>query len=406
MYCQMVNTPFVNNENSLMLLELLLLKTSSNLSLLELGYYLELVRIGGFFIFAVFLMRIGLSPFFVGSIFFISLALTNAMYPYYYYSYYPFFLPALLSFISVLGFFVSEKMIANSWTAVGLGFSFGLCAAFIVNLRSSYSVIVYLIIFLYFLFSGTEILGSRQVEKLKIILLYTLPLFSLIFGFYLFQKVFIYPIEEIGINTQYNYSYHAVAHPLVLGLALPPNRFAEKEGIKWEDLVGLNLARKIDPEATYLGPTYEKALFSYYINLWIFHREEMVFLYQEKFRLAGRSILDAFWNKDILLVKWLLWPFHFLQTGIAYLALWLIMFLVLLTLWLRKWISSGLAFFLISFCGSSILLFLESAIIMPYFVVAYHACLSLWMFFLGLLFIQGIINLFGECSQRFVKQLQ
>ena len=68
--------------------------------------------------------------------------------------------------------------------------------------------------------------------------------------------------------TGYRTVYHPIAHPLVLGLSFPESPLAKRENIKWDDSIGLELAHRADPNATYLGPTYEHALFSYYFGLW------------------------------------------------------------------------------------------------------------------------------------------
>lgn len=413
-YCQAVTIPFLNGENSLMLLELVFLKLIPGLSLSTLGLCLEFVRLGCLLIFIVFLMRIGASPFFAGMLFCISLALTTALYPSFYYSGYPFFLPLLLFFISVFGFIVSEGISMNKWLASGLLLILGLCGAFFMNLRSSYSLIVAMLLFVFFIFHGMQIFRLEADGYLKKGALLLLPLFVFLVGFLIFQKGAIDSISEIGMNTKYNYSHHPVAHPLVLGLAVPQNDFAKSEGINWDDSIGLGLAQRVDPEATYLGPTYEKALFSYYIKLWIFHTDEIVAIYQEKFKLAGRSVFDAFWEKRILLqlplvpnfdpIKVVLWPLKKIKTGLEYLVLFVSLVFGVVTLWLTKRISVGFAYLLISLCGVATLLYFESAIIMPYFYLSYHSSLAFFLFFLCGLFYQGIMNLLIFSLQKFLER--
>jgi hypothetical protein len=92
-------------------------------------------------------------------------------------------------------------------------------------------------------------------------------------------------------DTGYNHSYHPISHPLVLGLAIPDNALARREGLAWDDAVGLGIARRVDPTATYLGPTYERALFSYYFGLWRKYPSEMIGIYMSKFQIATRGML-------------------------------------------------------------------------------------------------------------------
>src|SRR5262249_49661099 len=79
---------------------------------------------------------------------------------------------------------------------------------------------------------------------------------------------------------------------IVLGLAAPENPLSAREGIKWDDSVGAVLARRIDPTATYHGPTYEKALLVYYGKLWVYAPGEMVEIYIAKVRIATTATLE------------------------------------------------------------------------------------------------------------------
>ena len=84
---------------------------------------------------------------------------------------------------------------------------------------------------------------------------------ALFFSAYsLFGAVFIKTLPK----TSYNYSHHSIAHPLLLAVAVPPNPLSRREGILWDDSVGLNLARRIKPDVDYIGPGYDDALFEYY----------------------------------------------------------------------------------------------------------------------------------------------
>src|SRR5262249_7398834 len=109
-------------------------------------------------------------------------------------------------------------------------------------------------------------------------------------GFTVFQYVAI--AQRLPAASKANYSYHAIAHPLVLSLALPPSPLSRSEGIAWNDEVALGLARREDPAATYLGPTYERALLRYYTGLWRREPRAMAGVYLGKFETAGKDMFD------------------------------------------------------------------------------------------------------------------
>ena len=58
----------------------------------------------------------------------------------------------------------------------------------------------------------------------------------------------------------------------------------------WSDEAGLALARRMIPDATYLGPDYERALFRYYWSLWRQYPGEMIGIYWSKLAMAGRGM--------------------------------------------------------------------------------------------------------------------
>ena len=95
-------------------------------------------------------------------------------------------------------------------------------------------------------------------------------------GFSVFQAVLIRPL---GANLQHSYSSHPIWHPIILGLGIIPNPLAEREGITWNDTAAWEIAKRVDPNTTYLGPKYDRALRSYYFQLWKRHPWEMAAIY-------------------------------------------------------------------------------------------------------------------------------
>src|SRR5262249_2931026 len=190
----------------------------------------------------------------------------------------------------------------------------------------------------------------------------------------LFHALFIRPLVPARPSNQ-NYSYHPIAHPLVLSLAFPSNDLARREGILWQDDVGLTLAKRTIPEATYLGPLYEKALFRYYRNLWSAYPGEMARLYFAKFDMVGMPLLRqaAHLPHAGPLLSVLLFPAAGLPTGYVFLAA--LIAATAIPLWLA-FRTDSVTMFTIGLVGmAGVLAAIESAVIMPEFYLQYHAVL-------------------------------
>src|SRR5262249_41236384 len=202
----------------------------------------------------------------------------------YTYSTYVFFLPLVLLNVAwytlALLFSWSSTLARHTATIFGAG----LLAAFSFNMRTSYLPTYVLFGALYCVFTFRRTHPSlRWPDWRRPALVWvaaSIGVYALAIA--LFHALFIRPLVPARPSNQ-NYSYHPIAHPLVLSLAFPSNDLARREGILWQDDVGLTLAKRTIPEATYLGPLYEKALFRYYRNLWSAYPGEMARLYFAKF---------------------------------------------------------------------------------------------------------------------------
>src|SRR5262249_44260309 len=141
-----------------------------------------------------------------------------------------------------------------------------LFALFAVNMRTSY-LPVYLFLFAASLIAaGARSAGLHAIAKrAPWIAAGTAIILLLYLGG---SRIAASVLDPSGAGRAGNYWYHPIAHPIVLGLALPETPFSHREGIRWDDSVGLELARRMIPEATYLGPLYEKGLWRYYFHLW------------------------------------------------------------------------------------------------------------------------------------------
>src|SRR5207249_4462684 len=111
-------------------------------------------------------------------------------------------------------------------------------------------------------------------------------------GYAIDVRVFLEPPRLRNDSSISDYTYHSVAHPLVLGLAVPESPFTRREGIEWNDMAGLALARRVSPDVELLGPGYERSLFRYYGGLWRNHPRDMLVVYLGKLRATGQGVFE------------------------------------------------------------------------------------------------------------------
>ncbi len=380
------------------------------------AFALNLIRIVSLIVFVFFLIRIGISPLFALLTLVLCIGIINEVNLTHYYSVYPFFMPFLLLIISLFGICLTFGCHRRIWSTILSGFSIGLFGSFVCNLRSSYYPIILALLCIFVIFTILDLRQNYSFSHVRRIVLPIFLIISFIIGLNLFNRIYIRPLNKLGVT--YNLTYHVVAHPLILSLANPQNELSKREGIQWKDAVGLELAKKIDPSVKYLGPNYEKALFVYYCKLWIYYPEEMFAIYINKMKIAGHHLtsqinkaLKKYKSLKSTTLRLILYPMHLLPNGIFYLIFFAGLSLVGLVSF--KYINLGFAFGLTALAVSGTLLLLESAIIYPYFVITLHNYLLFWIFFCGLLFYQVIVNLlykftgiiFLKRSEKQVHQL-
>jgi hypothetical protein len=166
-----------------------------------------------------------------------------------------------------------------------------------------------------------------------------------------------------------------------------------REGIEWDDMVGLKLARRIDPKVNYLDAHYDAALLAYYTKLWLYYPDEMSALYLGKLDRAG---VDSFRFLDKLAAKeekegredlgtlsaWLRWPLGELDLG----SQWLLAFaaLAVLLALAGRWLGPSAAFLLAGLAATAALLLLEATAVLTEFRLRYHSLLLLCVLLAGL----------------------
>lgn len=407
-HCLKASAPVLNNENSVMLLESLLLYLAPNMTTRDLAIALNGVKILclGIFVFALFNSG---APFVFSLLCFIVagtiLSKVNDTHPF---SLYPFLLPLTLALCSILSLPLNAKGFKGHLACLATALGVGFFSAFFVNLRSSYLPVVVVVFAIYTVY----ILSMRLFPNLgktasKLATLGVIICF--VFGYGLFQQAYIAPLSQVDHGN--NRTYHVIGHPLVLSLALPENGLSKREGITWNDSIGTELARKTDPTAVYLGKNYEKAMLTYYLKLWIYYPNEMVNIYYQKLKISAHhalfyvdSVLLGSSNTIDKMVGAIYLPAIFTVPSGIYYGLGFL-FIALLTFAFSKQLRNSSSFLLISLSTTASLLYLEAALIMPYFVHTYHAYLLFAMGLCVLLITQligdQIIDLLFWALKRF-----
>jgi hypothetical protein len=261
----------------------------------------------------------------------------------------------------------------------------GLFGGFFYNLRSSYLPIVCLayLAFVVLLWTQTEDADSSIRLRRTIV---ALTGFSA--GIVIFFVLFTLPLTRRG--TSFNLAHHVIGHPLVLSLALPPNDLSKREGIQWSDMVGLDIARRVDPNVTYLGPTYDQALLSYYRDLWKRYPLEMLGIYFAKWQRSNIGMFPFIDSNKSLMSKLLLTPARVVPNGVWITAAFSLIALAAMYLGYRYDPSAGMIIAVLSIAGA--LISIESAIIIPDFYVTYHNALLFSFFFINVLAYQAGAN--------------
>jgi len=386
-YCRSL-TPYVNNENSLMLLMRAALWARRGLSPRGLGHWLLLVRLVVILCFCYVLLWSGASVLTCACILAAALSLLQSVSERGY-SVYPFLL--VLPMASVALYSVASRVVVPPRVGAHLLFSAfgGGLAAFHANMRTSHLPML-LGLFLAYLaitHGAAGRLGSRLTRS-QALAWWSGGVLAFAIGYAAFTVTFIRPLEAVAskVHAFANYSYHAVTHPLVLSLALPENDLSRREGIVWgDDGAGFRLAKEMVPTVKYLEPPYERALLLYYLKLWLFHPREMVDIYRMKIALAGKDMLDNVGRLPYggRLWTWVLAPLGILPSGGALLSVFVLVTAVSAVFSMRM--AWPLAFVMTLAGVAACMSLLESMVTVPYFLAAYHGYLLMSAVLVGLL---------------------
>jgi SAM-dependent methyltransferase len=376
-YCAQTKAPYGNNENSLMLTDAWLLHAIPGLSLNGLGRILLGVKLCGLLLLCYALLQCGAAVAMVAATAWAGTALVLAVQTLGDFSVYGFLASLLAAMIGLYGIVFAHSV---PRTVAPLSILVGVATAYAANMRTSYLPILVLMFGVSLVALMRRRTGAPTAGRVAL----AATLFAT--GYLAFHYWFIVRTRPAQVAS---YSYHVVAHPLVLSLAVPPNPLATREGIEWSDGIGLSLARRVDPAVKYMGAGYDRALFEYYVRLWRQYPSEMRGIYFEKWRLAGAALMQkASFERPLL--DGALSPWKLLPNGFWFLAL-LVGTIVLggrLT-----WRTGAPMFALLTMAGlAAVCLLAEAAIIMPSYALIYHQSLLFMCALLTLMGAQTVVS--------------
>jgi glycosyltransferase involved in cell wall biosynthesis len=391
--------PFLNNENGLTYQHELLVRLFPRITVGEFGIALNLSRFLCLAIFSFALLRLNFSVVMAGSSLLGGMVVIDMVNQTHAYSLYPNLIAILLLLIGISA--LSLKAVSRALRLqllIPCSIAIGCLGAITWNFRSSYFPIAIGIFALFVIYVALEAVRTRNGSRRHNWRLLCATCLGLSGGAFVAQTIFISSLPTTGTN----YQYHVIWHPMVLGLAVPESQFAKERGIAWNDANGQVLARQIDPEAIYLGPTYERALMKYYFRLWQLHPDDMLSIYANKLKVAGMGAVAAGsgyfspsfsgYNEFRTVVKALVSPFRAAPDGRYLLATSLTIFLI--GLFSTRYISNRPMSFLVTAVAlSGFLVFLEHAIILPAFNVSHFSFLLFWFLFAALIIYQVLFNL-------------
>jgi hypothetical protein len=201
-----------------------------------------------------------------------------------------------------------------------------------------------------------------------------------------------------------------IAHPLVLALAVPESPLSRREGIRWDDAVGITLARRSDPTVEYMRAGYDAALMKYYLGLWDRHRGEMLGIYATKLKVAGRDMIDTVLRvpnrvigPEVLRVA--LMPLAWVPDGAWLLATYsAILFAALWRVFRR---GSAITFTTALLSAAAVLLQLEAALVFSLFERSHHgAALFCFLFLVALAWQLAVDGLYAVFVARRLRRCE
>jgi hypothetical protein len=396
-YCRTVTEPYVVSENSLMWLARLALGLDRDLTADGLGRFLASCRMLMLAVFGFALIRTGspvlltLAAVLVGCAILRGLGVRDTTYP--------FVLTLPLLHAAAYGLASASRFARNRRVALWtFTFGMGILTAYSASTRTILLPMSLAMfgVFLFALFKARD--PSQAVARSVTLIAVATVAFGL--GYAGYVRIFIELLRFKNNAAVSDYAYHTVAHPLVLGLAVPESSFSQREGIRWDDMVGLTLAQRVAPGVDLLGSQYETALLRYYGRLWRKHPRDMAMVYAQKLRSAGSGVflsaanIGAEFGFPCGPAEWM----HRVMNGVVLLAFGVVTFGIALVRQIRHHSSRMLIIALISVAGLAALG--EAFLMYSLFMTIYYSELLFFVLFAFLISVQAAGDLVARTILR------
>jgi hypothetical protein len=315
------------------------------------------------------------------------------------YSHYRLLLPATLAGVGIAAWCLSAGLHRRAIGFVIASLVMGVWTAFLANLRTSLYPTALIVAGLFVGVAVLDLKRSVARTRKQLAIAGTSSVFALVIGYAAYDAQFVAPNRAAQ-----GYSYHVIAHPLVLGLATVPNELATREHLQWNDGVGLIVARRINPNVQYLAPGYEQALWTYYFRLWRNNFIEMAGIYVKKVATARTSATDflgsnrqgTYWfHKEGRWLALAAWPALTIAAVIGVPALFIALGVVGAVQPRVLSVDPARSFCLMAISVAGLLNFAESAVILSDVVLGYSSIYLFALLFAGLFFYQSAIDAAG-----------
>ena len=380
-YCGTLKIPVIKNENSLRVVLDLLIGIHNNITLNQIGWLFFLIKflVLCFLIFAFIYFGASVALALLSAC--IGLSILSYFKGVHFYSTYPFTFVFMILYAMLLSIFMKKRLSAslNLFVIFVFPLAMGILTGFVANIRTSHFPALFMLFATYLACKHVSIFRNKALHFKSVgIGIAVVAIFFLGYKFY--DKTFIQPLIPLWDNPR-NYAHHAIMHSVVLGLARPENELSKEENITWKDSVGLEIARRIDPNVHYLSPKYGKVLLEYYVKLWIYKTHQMIDTYKLKMKTAGVSVVKkAKHMTNGSIYNAILYPLHFLDNGAYILLISMAYFAVSLVLFFKT--NKPLLFFLSLLALAGFLLQLEATFVYSTFYPNFQTYLSVLASFL------------------------
>jgi hypothetical protein len=286
-YCSTPTEPVIHNENALMIMMGTVWAMDPRLTPADVARVIQWIRIGGVSLFGLACLHAGAGLAMTFALIAGSVSVLKAMTGYQF-TVYPFLLTVPLGWAAFCSLIYQPMRLSSVPRVCLFAVAAGAIGAFNTNVRTS---AVPMVVVLYGALIATCVWHrTRARETFSTARFVAAGVGAFIVAWLACNGVITYTFAPIGSGTLSNYTHHTIAHPLVVGLGVPPTPLSRSEGISWSDDAGWTIAQRVTPGVGYLGSGYEPALARYYLGLWRTRPREMIATYWTKLLRTGRGV--------------------------------------------------------------------------------------------------------------------